>query len=100
EVGYAKPHRAMFDSAARQMGVAIEEMVHVGDRIGDRVGDRGHDDVQGPRRPGIKAILFTAAHPIALQATPLQAADTVSGTADAVCERAADLPALIDRLAG
>ena len=44
----------MFESAARQMGVAIEEMVHVG--------DRDHNDVKGPQKLGMKAILFVA-HP-------------------------------------
>ncbi|HER26802.1 MAG TPA: HAD family hydrolase, partial [Rhodospirillales bacterium] len=30
EVGHSKPHRSMFDSAAEQLGVALEEMVHIG----------------------------------------------------------------------
>jgi putative hydrolase of the HAD superfamily len=82
EVGYSKPHRAMFDSAARQMGVAIEEMVHIG--------DRDHNDVKGPQALGMKAVLFTAT----------RAADKDRTSADAVCERHADLPDIIDRLAG
>ena len=82
EVGHSKPHRAMFESAARQMGVAIEEMVHVG--------DRDHNDVKGPQKLGMKAILFTAT----------RAHDRDRTTADAVCERHAELAAAIDRLAG
>jgi len=82
EVGHAKPHAAIFGSAARQMGVAVEAMVHVG--------DRDHKDVQGPQALGMKAILFTAA----------RGADREKSTADAVCEDAAGLPALIDRLSG
>lgn len=82
EVGHSKPHRAMFESAARQMGVAIEEMVHIG--------DRDHNDVKGPQALGMKAILFTAT----------RAADKATTSADAICERHADLPGIVDRLAG
>ena len=82
EVGHSKPHKSMFDSAARQMGVAVEEMVHIG--------DRDHNDVKGPQKLGMKAILFTAT----------RAVDKERTSADAVCERHADLAALIDRLAG
>jgi putative hydrolase of the HAD superfamily len=82
EVGHSKPHRAMFESAARQMGVAIEEMVHIG--------DRDHNDVKGPQALGMKAILFTAT----------RAADKATTSADAICERHADLPDIVDRLAG
>lgn len=82
EVGRSKPHRAMFDSAARQLGVSLAEMVHIG--------DRDHNDVKGPQALGMKAILFTGA----------RAADKNLTTADAICERHADLPAIVDRLAG
>jgi putative hydrolase of the HAD superfamily len=74
EVGYSKPHRAMFEVAAAQLG---------------HVGDREHNDVKGPHALGIKAVLFTATRPD----------DKDGTTADAVCERHADLPAVIDRLA-
>jgi len=82
EVGHSKPHRSMFESAARQMGVAIDEMVHIG--------DRDHNDVKGPQALGMKAILFTAT----------RAADKATTSADAICERHADLPGIVDRLAG
>jgi putative hydrolase of the HAD superfamily len=82
EVGHSKPHKSMFDSAARQMGVAVEEMVHIG--------DRDHNDVKGPQKLGMRAILFTAT----------RAVDKERTSADAICERHADLAALIDRLAG
>ncbi len=82
EVGHAKPHRAMFESAARQMGCEIAEMVHVG--------DREHTDVEGPRALGMQAVLFTG----------VRDADVGATTADAVCARHADLPQVIDRLAG
>lgn len=82
EVGHSKPHRSMFESAARQMGVAIEEIVHIG--------DRDHNDVKGPQKLGMKAVLFTAT----------RAVDKDRTSADAICEGHADLAATIDRLAG
>jgi len=72
----------MFESAARQMGVAIEEIVHVG--------DRDHNDVKGPQTLGMKAILFVGT----------RAVDRNKTSAEAICERHADLPGIIDRLAG
>jgi putative hydrolase of the HAD superfamily len=82
EVGRSKPDRAMFEAAARQLGVEFFQMVHVG--------DRDHNDVKGPQALGAKAILFTASRD----------ADKATTSADAVCERHADLPAIVDRLAG
>ena len=81
EVGHSKPHRAMFDSAASQLGVSIEEMVHVG--------DRDHNDVKGPQALGMKAVLFIATRD----------RDKNNTTADAICARHSDLPEIIDRLA-
>ncbi len=81
EVGHSKPHRAMFDRACDQLGVGVEEIVHIG--------DRDHNDVKGPHALGAKAILFTATRD----------ADKDATTADAVCERHRDLPAIVDRLA-
>jgi len=81
EVGHSKPHRSMFDSAARQLDVELAEMVHVG--------DRDHNDVKGPQALGMKAVLFTATRDN----------DKKTTSADAICERHADLPGVIDRLA-
>ena len=81
EVGHSKPHPAMFQSAAEQLGVPFAEMVHLG--------DRDHNDVKGPHALGMKAILFTASRD----------QDKATTTADAVCERHQDLPAIVDRLA-
>ena len=81
EVGRSKPHRRMFECAARQLGVEVSEMVHVG--------DRDHNDIKGPQALGMKAVLFTATRD----------ADKGSTSADAVCERHADLPGIIDALA-
>ena len=81
EVGYSKPHADMFLSAARQLGVDVEEMIHIG--------DRDHNDIKGAQALGMKAVLFTAARD--------DDKDTTS--ADAICERHADLPGIIDGLA-
>lgn len=80
EVGYSKPHRAMFDAAAEQLGTKFEEMVHIG--------DRDAKDVQGPQALGMKAILFTGS----------RAHDKETTTADAVCDSHGDLVAIVDRL--
>jgi len=81
EVGNSKPHRAMFASAAEQLGVEIEQMIHIG--------DRDHNDIQGPHALGMKAVLFTATRDV----------DKESTKADAICERYSDLPGIIDQLA-
>jgi putative hydrolase of the HAD superfamily len=81
EVGHSKPHRSMFESAAQQLGVEVSEIVHIG--------DRDHNDVKGPHAIGAMAVLFTATRD----------ADRGITTADAICERYQDLPAIIDRLA-
>jgi putative hydrolase of the HAD superfamily len=81
EVGHSKPHRSMFDRACAQLGVAVDEIVHIG--------DRDQNDVKGPHALGAKAVLFTAARD----------ADKDATTADAICDSHRDLPAIIDRLA-
>jgi len=80
EVGHSKPHRAMFEAAANQLGVAMAEMVHIG--------DRDHNDVKGPQSLGMKAVLFIAT----------RAHDKDRTSADAICARHAELPAVIDGL--
>jgi putative hydrolase of the HAD superfamily len=80
EVGRSKPHPEMFRTAARELGVAPEEIVHVG--------DRDHNDVKGPQALGMKAVLFAGSRDH----------DRAATSADAVVDRMADLPAAIDRL--
>ena len=82
EVGHSKPHRDMFDHVAAQMGIELGEIVHIG--------DRDHNDVKGPQALGMKAVLFTAARDV----------DKDHTSADAICTSHADLPAIIDGLAG
>lgn len=81
EVGRSKPDRAMFEHATRELGVELNEIVHIG--------DRDHNDVKGPHALGAKAILFTATRPD----------DADHTTADAICSNYGDLVAIIDRLA-
>jgi len=77
EIGCAKPDARMFGAAAEALGVDPVRMVHVG--------DREHNDVEGPKALGMKAVLFTG----------VRAVDEARTTADAVCRRHADLPALV-----
>ena len=82
EVGFSKPHRNMFALAAEQMGVAIEEMVHVG--------DRDHNDIKGAQALGMKAILFTGTRD----------KDKAITTADAICAHHRELPGIVRSLVG
>jgi putative hydrolase of the HAD superfamily len=70
----------MFATAARQLGVRLDQMIHIG--------DRQHNDIQGAQALGMKAVLLTAS----------RAVDEPHTTADAVCRHYHDLPAIIDRL--
>ncbi len=81
EVGRSKPHRAMFEAAADQLGVDLDEMAHIG--------DREHNDIKGPQALGMKTVLATYVKDRGKDAT----------AADAVCETPEDLPEIIDRLA-
>jgi putative hydrolase of the HAD superfamily len=53
EAGAAKPDRKVFDVAAAGLGVAVEEIAHIGDREGN--------DIAGPLGVGAKAVLYTGA---------------------------------------
>lgn len=81
ELGRSKPHRALFDSVARRFGVALEGIVHIG--------DRPHNDVGGPHAVGARAVLLTA-----VKQRPLD-----GHRPDAVCERYADLPGVLRAMA-
>ena len=69
-------------AGSTRVGVAIEEMVHIG--------DRDHNDVKGPQKLGMRAVLFVAT----------RAADRDKTSADAICAHHGELCAIIDRLAG
>ena len=81
EIGHSKPHPSMFAHVAAELGVAVDEMLHIG--------DRDHNDIKGPQALGMKAVLFTASRDRDRDAT----------SADAVCERASDLAGTVLRLA-
>lgn len=80
EVGHSKPHPSMFESAASQLGVPFNRIVHIG--------DRQHNDIQGSQMLGIRAILFTGARSV----------DLNNNTADAVCSNYDELPGIVQRL--
>ncbi|MCG3195592.1 MAG: HAD family hydrolase [Candidatus Omnitrophica bacterium] len=82
EVGCCKPDPRVFTTAAERLGVEVTGIVHIG--------DRDHNDVKGPQRLGARAVLFTATRD----------RDKANTTADAICERYADLPGIIARLDG
>ncbi len=81
EIGCSKPDGRIFRAAAERLGVEPGEMIHVG--------DRDHNDVKGAQALGMKAVLFTAVRKV----------DEATTSADAVCRHAAELPAIVDRLA-
>lgn len=81
EVGHCKPNRAIFLAAASQLDVTMSEVIHVG--------ARQQNDIRGAQTLGAKTVLFTGARDV-------DASDT---SADAVCQRMADLPDIIARLA-
>ena len=72
----------MFLHAARQLGDEVTDIV--------QIGDRDHNDIKEDQGLGMKAVLFTAKRGV----------DSETTSADAICNRHADLPAIIDRLAG
>ena len=80
EVGHSKPHSSMFESVAQQLGVNVDEMLHIG--------DREHNDVRGAHAQGMKAVLFTATRDDDRQGTE----------ADAVCDSYDQLPGIIQEL--
>ena len=77
ELGHSKPHRSMFASAAEQIGVEIDQLLHIG--------DRDHNDIKGAHELGMKAILFTAVRNV----------DRNHTSADAICDHVADLPHIV-----
>ena len=80
EIDCSKPDPRMFHEAADQLGIALESMVHIG--------DRDHNDIKGPQALGMKAVLFTA----------VRDNDKDNTSADAICTDHADLVGIIERL--
>lgn len=80
ELGRSKPHRAVFDAAARECGVAVESLVHIG--------DRPHNDIGGAHAAGARCVLLTV-----VKNRPLE-----GHAPDAVCEDYARLPEVLASL--
>ena len=53
EIGCSKPEPVVFRKAMEKLGLAADEIVHIG--------DREHNDVRGPRQDGMHCLLCTAA---------------------------------------
>ncbi|MFA5861474.1 MAG: HAD family hydrolase [Candidatus Thermoplasmatota archaeon] len=81
EVGFMKPHPAVFDAALRALGERAQDAVMIGDSLAN--------DVIGARKLGMRAIW--APYPRVRPAP-------YTSEADAVIERLADLPSVIERL--
>ncbi len=80
ELGCSKPAAAMFQRAAELAGCRLEEMAHVG--------DREHNDIEGAKNAGCRAILTTA----------VVDRGSAQTRADAVCRDYAELPAIVESL--
>jgi putative hydrolase of the HAD superfamily len=52
EIGNSKPKPIVFESACENLGVQASELIHIG--------DREHNDILGPNKLGIGAVLCTA----------------------------------------
>jgi putative hydrolase of the HAD superfamily len=62
EVGHGKPDRRIFIAAAKELGLPINEILHVG--------DNPETDVRGAKQAGMKAILFEYAVPSGFRERP------------------------------
>ena len=80
EIGCAKPTPAVFEAAAKELHVNVNELVHIGDRPAK--------DIAGPKALGAKAILCTVVKDRSGQ----------NINADAVCENFLHLPDIINNL--
>ena len=77
ELGKSKPHPAVFESVANKFGIALQDIVHVG--------DRPHNDLGGPHAVGARGVLLTV-----IKKRPLD-----GHVPDAVCEDYSTLPAIL-----
>lgn len=83
ETATAKPHRAVFDEVAAQLGVPTHSCVFVGDRL--------FDDIQGAQGVGMRAIWIPHSRIAADQAA------AVGVTPDAVAHNLADVANIVRR---
>lgn len=80
EIQYSKPAAITFQDAAKQLGVEVQEIIHIG--------DRQKKDIAGPHAVGAKAIYTTVVMDRGSQNT----------TADAICTNYKELPSIIDNI--
>jgi putative hydrolase of the HAD superfamily len=80
EIGCAKPDPRVFEAAAKGLGVALNEIVHVG--------DREEKDIAGPQAVGARGIFTTV----------VMDRGVAKSRADGICRDYRDLTAVVDRL--
>ncbi len=80
ELGYSKPHPAVFAAVAQHYGIDIADIVHIG--------DRPHNDIGGPHAVGARAVLLTV----------VKQRDLEGHVPDAVCDDYGKLPDIIAQL--
>lgn len=51
ELGYSKPHPAVFEAVANHFDINVDDIVHIG--------DRPHNDIGGPHAVGARGLLLT-----------------------------------------
>lgn len=80
EAGHSKPHPEVFRRVADHFGIALTDIVHIG--------DRPHNDLGGPHAVGARGVLLTV-----VKDRPRD-----GHAPDAVCADYRDLPALLESL--
>jgi putative hydrolase of the HAD superfamily len=80
EIGSSKPTPIVFEKAAEELGVEVNEIVHIG--------DREQNDVDGPHAVGARAVFFTV----------IKDRGSENTTAEAVCAEYAKLPAILEQM--
>lgn len=81
ELGYSKPHPAVFAAVAQHYGIDLTGIVHIG--------DRPHNDIGGPHAVGARGVLLTV----------IKQRDLEGHIPDAVCDdygKLADILAQLD----
>jgi putative hydrolase of the HAD superfamily len=80
EVGMRKPHRAIYEDALAKLAVEPQAAIFVGDRL--------REDVEGPRRLGMRTVLLRE----------LRRDEATQGSPDFVIDRLTELIPIVERL--
>lgn len=80
ESGCSKPTPKVFEKAAAELGVELNEIVHIG--------DREQNDVEGPHAVGAQAVFFTA----------VKDRGSANTKAEAVCDHFSKLPSILEKM--